>query len=42
MMEALFAEGLITDPRGKQESVYFTEAGLVKVTWLAQSSFGKL
>jgi len=42
VMEALFAKVLITDPRGKQESVYFTEAGLVKARSLAQSTFGRL
>jgi hypothetical protein len=41
VMEALFAKGLITDPRGKQESVYLTEAGLVKARSLAQSMFGE-
>ena len=42
VMEASIAKGLITDPRGKQESVYITEAGLVKARSLAQSTFGKL
>jgi len=42
VMEALFAEGLIIDPRGKQESRYITEAGPAKARSLAQSTFGKL
>ena len=41
VMEALFAKGLITDPRGKQESVYLTEAGVVRAKSLAQSMFGQ-
>jgi len=36
VIEALFAKGLTADPRGKQESVYLTEAGLVKARSLAQ------
>ncbi|MBL0089751.1 MAG: hypothetical protein IPP44_24960 [Ideonella sp.] len=41
VMQTLFDKGMITDPRGKQESVYLTQAGLVKARSLAQSMFGK-
>ena len=41
VMEALFAKGMINDPRGKQASVYLTEAGLVRARSLAQSMFGE-
>ena len=41
VMEALFARGLIADPRGRQESVYLTEAGLLRAKSLAQAMFAK-
>ena len=41
VMEALFAKGLISDPRGRQESVHLTEAGLLKAKSLAQWMFGQ-
>ena len=40
-MEALFAKGLISDPRGRQESVHLTEACLLKAKSLAQWMFGQ-
>ena len=40
-MEALFAKGMISDPRGRQESVRLTEAGLLRVKSLAQWMFGQ-
>ena len=41
VMEALFAKGHISDPRGRQESVHLTEAGLLKAKSLAQWMFGQ-
>jgi hypothetical protein len=41
VMEALFAEGLITDPRGRQESVHLTEAGLERAKLLGRTMFGQ-
>jgi len=39
-MEALHAKGLITDPRGRSESVYLTEQGLARAKLLAAKHFG--
>jgi hypothetical protein len=41
VMGALFAKGLITDPRGRQESVYLTEIGLQRAKSLARTMFGQ-
>ncbi len=41
VMEALFAKGLISDPRGRQGSVHLTEAGPLKAKSLALWMFGK-
>jgi hypothetical protein len=41
VMEALFAKGLITDPRGRQESVHLTDAGLLKAKSLAHWMFAQ-
>ena len=40
VMDALHAKGYITEPRGRQESVYLTEEGMVKAKGLAELLFG--
>jgi hypothetical protein len=40
-MESLYAKGLITDPRGKQESAFLTQDGLELAKNLAQQIFLK-
>jgi len=40
VMEALHEQGWISDPHGKHESVYLTEAGLLKAKALAAKHFG--
>ena len=39
-MEALHAKGLITDPDGRNESVYLTEQGLARGKLFAVKHFG--
>ena len=39
VMEALHAKGLISDPRGRAESVYLTETGLLRARSLADRLF---
>ena len=41
VLDAFFARGLISDPRGRQESVHLTEAGLMRAKSLAQCMFGQ-
>ncbi len=41
VMEGLFTKGLISDPRGKQESVHLSEAGILRAKSLAQRMFGQ-
>lgn len=40
VMDALHAKGLITDPKGRAESVYLTEIGLQRAKELADRAFG--
>lgn len=40
-MDRLHAKGYITDPHGKQESVYLTEQGLALAKTLAAKHFAK-
>jgi hypothetical protein len=39
-MEALYAQGLISDPRGRHESVHLTDEGLRRAKTLAEKHFG--
>lgn len=39
-MASLHAKGLITDPHGRAESVYLTEAGMRRAKELADRCFG--
>lgn len=39
-MDGLHEKGLITEPRGKQESVYLTDEGLRRARELAAKHFG--
>ncbi len=41
VMQTLAAKGLITDPRGRAESVYLTPEGLARAKALAQALFGR-
>ena len=41
VMESLYEKGLITDPRGRQESVYLTPEGLDLSQNLAKQLFSK-
>jgi hypothetical protein len=41
VMEALAEKELITDPRGRAESVFLTEAGKARAAELAARLFGK-
>ncbi len=41
IMESLHKKGYITDPRGHQESVHLTEAGMRAAKSLAKSHFGQ-
>lgn len=40
VMESLAAQGLITDPRGRAESVYLTAEGMARAKALADRMFG--
>jgi hypothetical protein len=40
VMDTLHAKGYITEPRGRQESVYLTEEGMVAAKRLAGRHFG--
>lgn len=40
VMEALHAQGWITDPRGKAESVHLTAEGRARALQLARALFG--
>jgi acyl-CoA hydrolase len=40
VMDSLHTKGYITDPRGRQESVYLTEQGLQLAKRLADDLFG--
>lgn len=40
-MDRLYEKGYITNPQGKQESVYLTESGLALAKELAMKHFGK-
>jgi hypothetical protein len=40
VMDRLYEAGMITQPSGKQESVYLTEEGLRRATALAEKLFG--
>ena len=40
MMDTLHEKGLITEPRGRQESVFLTEEGLRRAEELAARHFG--
>lgn len=40
MMDALHEKGLITEPRGRQESVFLTDEGLRRAEELAARLFG--
>ncbi len=40
VMDELHKQGLITDPRGRRESVHLTEAGRLKAKTLAEQFFG--
>ncbi len=39
VMDTLYEKELISDPRGKQESVYLTDKGLIEATRLAAKHF---
>lgn len=41
VMEDLAAQGLISDPKGRAESVYLTPDGMVRAKALAQQLFGR-
>ncbi|MEY8689516.1 MAG: DUF6429 family protein [Leptothrix sp. (in: b-proteobacteria)] len=41
VMDALAERGMITNPRGRAESVYLTPEGLAKAKELAQKMFGE-
>jgi hypothetical protein len=40
VMEALHAKGLITEPRGRSESIHLTEEGMRRAKELADRLFG--
>lgn len=40
VMEALHARCMITDPRGRNESVFLTEEGMTRAKLLAEKHFG--
>ena len=42
VMDSLHEKGYITEPRGRQESVYLTERGLLQAKRLADELFGLL
>lgn len=41
VMESLAAQGLISDPRGRAESVYLTPEGLARAKAAADKMFGQ-